>query len=494
MRILLGGLTHEANTFSPHAADLTDFDSRQLLRGNEILAGWQSTRTEQAGALSVFESDESCSVVPTFLARGISGGPIVSNVYRLLLEELVASIEAALPADGILLVLHGAMMAENEPDATGEILARVRQAAGPDMPIVGTLDLHANVTKRMVEEATALVGYQTAPHVDMHETGQKAAQVLLKIVAGSLQPTSALIRLPMLLPPENSTHMWGPLAEVIAMVHKMEADGEIVHGSVYPVQPWMDTEDMAASVLVVTDDDLASAQRHAQRAAERFWALRHEFHVQLVPPTAAVEQALRREGGTVILCDSADSTTSGSTGDSTDILSAVLAVNETEHRVLLNVVDPEVVEQALGAGISATIEVMVGGKAAPQYFAQVAFRGYVKTISDGVFTFKGPGMHGVPHQMGRTVVLVKDNIHLVVMERPVSQWDPQLYRSLGEEPSDARIVQVKSPMAFRAGYEGIYDDIIIVATNGAANPDLVNLPWQKLPRPIYPLDPDTVWP
>jgi microcystin degradation protein MlrC len=196
----------------------------------------------------------------------------------------------------------------------------------------------------------------------------------------------------------------------------------------------------------------------------------------------------------VVLCDSADATTSGSTGDSTAILAALLRTSPLKQVALVNLVDPQVVAQAIEAGIGATVTVEVGGAIAPDYFSPVTFTGHVKTIADGTFTFKGPGMRGVPHHMGRTVALVRDGIHLVVMERGVSQWDPQLYRSLGLEPTDARIVQVKSPMAFRAAYEGIYDEVIVVAAPGAASPDLVSLPWQHLPRPIYPLDPDVTWP
>lgn len=205
-------------------------------------------------------------------------------------------------------------------------------------------------------------------------------------------------------------------------------------------------------------------------------------------------QALARESGTVIFCDSADSTTSGSTGDSTAIFQALLQAVPTEEVALLNVVDPEAVREAIDAGVGAKVRVRVGGKLAPECFSPVSYTGIVKTISDGTFTFKGPGMRGVTHHMGKAVVLIRGGIHLVVMERAVSQWDPQLYRSLGEEPADARIVQVKSPMAFRAAYEGISDEVLIIKAPGAANPDLPSLPWRHLGRPIYPLDSDVTWP
>jgi len=498
MRIALGGITHEANSFCPHVTTLADFQGRQLARGDAILDAWESTRTEQAGATSVLTRVPRCQVVPTLLARALSGAPPRAETFRALLDELLARLQDAGPLDGVFLVLHGAMMAEGTPDATGEILAQVRALIGPDVPVVGTLDLHANVTQRMVDEATALVGYHTAPHVDMFEAGRTAAQLLLGCVRGEIEPVTALVRLPMLLPPENSTHAWGPLAEVLGMALAAEKEEGILHAGVYPVQPWLDTADVACAVTVIADGDQAVAEAHAQAIARAFWARRRAFTTELIPPAQAVRRALAREEGTVILCDSADATTSGSTGDSTAVLRAVLdAAQEgampSGHVALLNVVDPPAVAAAVEAGVGAIVTLDVGGLLAPRYFQPVRITGRVKTLSDGVFTFQGPGMRGVAHHMGRTAVLYAGGIHLVMMERAVSQWDPQLYRSVGEESSAARIVLVKSPMAFRAAYEGLYDEVIVVQAPGAADPNLASLPWQHLPRPIYPLDPETLY-
>ena len=494
MRIALGVLSHEANCFSPRATDWPDFETRRLVRGAEVLAGWQSLRNEEAGAMSVLSQVPTCEVVPTLCARGQPGGAVLREVFSALLQEHLDRLKASLPLDGVLLVLHGAMMADGEPDATGEFLSRVRGIVGSDVPVVGTLDLHANVSERMVHAATALVGYQTAPHVDMYQTGQKAARMLLDTLSGAVSPTMALVRLPMILPPENSTHNWGPLAAVINKALGLERDGSILHGSVYPVQPWLDTEDVASSVLVVTDDAPDEAHGHAQALAEAFWARREWFVSDLVPSEEAVQQALERDSGTIIFCDSADSTSSGSTGDSTAILSAVKDALPLAEAALLNVVDPEAVAIAVEAGVGAEVTMEVGGHRAPQFSSPVTFTGRVRIISDGEFRFKGPGNRGVTYRMGRTVVLVHGGIHLVVMERTVSQWDPQLYRSLGEEPTDARIVQIKSPMAFRAAYEGLADDVFIIDAPGAASPKLSALAWQRIRRPIYPLDPDVTWP
>ena len=514
MRIALGMLTHEANSFSPQPTELADFAGRQLARGEELLQGWQGTNTEQAGALGVLTAEPGCTVVPLIGARALSGAPIQRQVFEVLLGEMLARLEEALPVDGVLLVLHGAMMVAPGvggdlpiDDATGEVLSRVRALVGGDgpvAPIVGTLDLHANVTRRMAAKATALVGYQTAPHVDMGATGEAAARILVDTVRGRVAPTAALVRLPMILPPENADHRVGPLHEVMAQALAIEARPEVLRVGVFSVQPWLDAADVASAILVVTDGRQALAEELAGGLAEAFWARRDRFFPELVAADEALARAMARQEGTVVLCDSADSTTSGSTGDSTAILQAALAMlgrtgTPLPHPLLLNVVDPLAVATAIEAGVGNEIEVSVGGTVAPRYFAPVTFRGTVKLISDSEFRFKGPGMRGMLHHMGRAVVLTQGNIYLLVMEKAVSQWDPQLYRSVGLEPADARAVQVKSPRAFRAAYEDITEEVIIVHGGaglqaGAASPELTALPWRRLGRLIYPLDPDISWP
>jgi len=493
MRIAIGAFSHEANTFCSSLTGWDAFGSRRLVRGEAMLQGLAGTNTEEAGALTALSERSDCQVIPTLAARALSGGPVLADVFHAVLDELLQRLRAALPLDGVLLVLHGAMMSTDDPDATGAILQAVRDLVGAEVPVVGTLDLHANVTARMVECADALIGYHTAPHVDMYEAGETAARVLLATVDGRARPRMALARLPMIVPSENARHTDGPLSEVIAMARELEATGAILHGGVYPVQPWLDISDVGCSVVVVTDGDADAARRHADHLARAFWERRAAFEPDLVPPDEALRRALARPSGTTVLCDSADSPTSGSTGDSTVILRAALDAEPLSGRVLLNVVDAPAVSRAMAAGVGATVTVRVGGRRAPAFFEPVEFTGHVKTISDGVFRFKGPGMRGTVQTMGRAVVLTRGEIHLVVMERAVSQWDPELYRSLGEEPADARAVQVKSPAAFRAAYGEIMDEAIIVASPGPSTPYLTSLPWRHIRRPLYPFDPDVAF-
>jgi len=279
---------------------------------------------------------------------------------------------------------------------------------------------------------------------------------------------------------------------VIDQALAWERAGRILHGGVFAVQPWLDAPDVGCSVYVVTDAAPEDAVGCAQELASMFWERRQAFVPDLHSPAEAVRLALAGAPRRVILCDSADAPSSGSTGDNTAILQAVLDARP-EELVLLNIVDAEAARAAARAGVGAQIRLSLGGKLAPEYAQPVTVDAYVKTISDGEFVFKGPGMRGVVHRMGLAAVLSIGAVRLVVMSHGITQWDPELYRSLGLEPGDARITQVKSPAAFRAAYDGLYDEILIVDAPGAASPNLTALPWRRLGRPIYPLDPDVVF-
>jgi microcystin degradation protein MlrC len=488
MRIAFGAFQHEANSFCPQPTTMDSFRLNWLKYGDELVAESRGAATEDAGALAVFRECPDCQVVPLLGAKAGSGAAIEGATYRALREDLLQRLQNVLPVDGLFLVLHGAMMAEGEDDASGDLLARAREILGPQVPIVATLDLHANVTSRMARAATALIGYHTAPHIDLYETGQKGARILVETLRGTIHPTMALARLPLIVPAENARHTDGPLSGIINRALELERSGVILHGGISAVQPWMDAPDVGCAVVVVTDNQLDKAHEYALEMATTFWQRRADFIPQLMLPADAVQQTLAGEERTVVLCDSADAPSSGSTGDSSAILQALMYADIGQHVALLNVVDPPAVAIACAAGVGQQVTVQVGGALAPQYFKPIYFTGCVKSLHDGVFRFKGQGMRGVVHRMGRTAVLVRGGIHLVVMERGVTQWDPELYRSLGLEPADARIVQVKSPAAFRAAYKDIADEIIIVDAPGAASPKLTTLPWRRLGRPIYPLD------
>ncbi|MBC8074480.1 MAG: M81 family metallopeptidase, partial [Chloroflexales bacterium] len=283
MRIALGGFVQESNSFSPVPGSWLHFGPGQLLRGPEMLEGFAGTRSELAGALDAARAAE-LEVVPLLMATtSAAAGPMRADVFAAILSELLLRLRAAGPLDGALLVLHGAMCSEDYDDATGEVLRAIRAELPPGAPLVATLDLHANVTARMISEATAIVGYHTAPHVDMYETGQRGLALLLHALRGGARPYTALRRLPMLLPAENGRTTEGPYAEVMAHAEALAQRPGVLDVSPFAVQPWLDLPDVGCSVLVTTADDAPLANALANELAAQFWQRRGRFVVALAP-------------------------------------------------------------------------------------------------------------------------------------------------------------------------------------------------------------------
>jgi len=491
VRIAIGNIVQESNSFTPVPGSWEHFPPGHLLRGDEIIAQRAGTRTEIGGAIEVARA-EGIALVPLISATtSASAGPMLGPVFAALRDELVAGLAGAGPIDGVLLVLHGAMAAEGYEDATGEVLRAARAAAGPDMPLVATLDLHANVTQRMVQHAGALVGYHTAPHIDLYETGQRGMRLLSRMVHGTARPVAALRRLPMIVPAENGRTTEGPYAEVIDRAIELMRRPGVPDISAFSVQPWLDVEDVGSSV-VVNADSLALADALADELADMFWDRRHRFDVTLAPAAATIERALAADRGPFVLADSADAPSSGAPGDSTAVLELLIAARPA-HTCLHNIVDPAAVAAMFDAGAGAEQTLSIGAGSGVPFYRPIEVTGRVRRLSDGDFVNKGLGFQGVTFRRGRTAVFEIGQLALVVMERPVIQWDPELYRSLGLEPRDARIVIVKSPAAFRAAYEPLAAEVAVIDAPGVCSPNLRALPFTHARRPLFPLDEVATW-
>lgn len=492
MRVAIGCFAQESHSFSPVPGSWLHFGPHDLLRGQEMFRRFAGTQTEISGVLDAAQ-EHGIELVPLLSARASSSaGPLLREVLETIRDELLDYLQQAEKLDGVLLVLHGAMVADGYEDATGEILRAFRAAVGPDMPLVGTLDLHANVTQDMVDQATGLVGYHTAPHIDQYETGQRGMELLYKTITGRARPVTALRRLPMLLPGETARTTDGPYAEIMEGAKALMVHPHILDSSVFSVQPWLDIHDVGCSVVVIADGDRHLAEAEADRLADAFWKRRHSFNVKLVPTTEAIRRALRSDRRPFILADSADAPSSGAPGDSTVVLEALLHA-QPARECYLNIVDPQAVEDMVQAGVGEQVTVEIGANFAPVIYEPVDVTGRVKLISDGEFVQKGPGFQGEVLHRGRTGVLRIDNIFLVVMERAVRQWDPELYRSVGLEPAEAQVVVVKSPAAFRAAYEPFAAEILIIDAPGVCSPDLNSFPFRRVRRPLYPLDEFEHW-
>ncbi len=492
MRIALGNIVQESNSFTPVPGSWLHFPPGHLLRGEDIIAQRQGTRTEIGGAIDVARA-EGIELLPLLSATtSASAGPMLADVFAALRDELLAGLRAAVPFDGVLLVLHGAMAAEGYEDATGEILSAACAVVGSDCPLVATLDLHANVTARMVAHADALVGYHTAPHIDLYETGERGMRLLAQIIRGTAHPAAALRRLPMIVPAENGRTTEGPYAVVMDRAIELMQRLDVLDISVFSVQPWLDVADVGCSVVVNTNADPALANELADELADMLWDRRHDFAVTLAPTEATIRRALASDRYPFVLADSADAPSSGAPGDSTLVLEQLIAARPA-RTCLHNIVDPVALAALFEAGVGAEVTLPVGAGSGVAFYQPLNVTGRVVLLSDGDFTNRGAGFRGVVFRCGRTAVLAIGKIALVVMERAVIQWDPQLYRSVGLEPSDAQIVIVKSPAAFRAEYEPFAAEVAVLDAPGVCSPNLPALPFVRARRPIFPLEDMRTW-
>jgi microcystin degradation protein MlrC len=484
MTVAIAGILQESNTFSPVKTRYQDFSP---VFGEAALERHRGKATEMGGFIDVLSAAR-VRMAPVCAAWAITAGRMVRRDYERLAGEFERHLARVRRPTALLLAMHGAQTAEGVDDVEGSLLAIARRVLGDTVPIVVTLDLHANVTRAMVEHATAIVGYHTYPHVDLYETGVKAAHLLLRTLAGKVRPVMRFRKLPMIVPAENMQTTSGPMHRLIERGKALERRGGALAVSVFGVQPWLDIQEMGGAVVVVADGAVRRADATADSLAQRFWESRHEFDVRLTPPAQAIRRALRISGGPVVLSESSDSTGSGSPGDSTGLLRALLSARLREP-VAFFMVDPDAVDRAMRAGVGKTVTMPIGGKLDPARSRPVRVTGRVRLLSTGLWTPRARGYNtGIETSMGRAVVLDVGSIRTLIAERSTMTVDPELYRSQGIEPLDMKIVAVKSPNGFRAAYEPIAKAIFIVDTPGASAANLRSLPYRRVPRPIYPLD------
>ena len=490
MTVAIAAILQESNTFSPVTTRYQDFSP---VFGEAALERHRGKATEMGGFIDALTAAR-MPIAPVCAAWAITAGRMIREDFDRLARGFERQLARVRKPDALLLALHGAQTAEGVDDVAGALLASARRVLGGAVPIVVTLDLHANVTCAIATQATALVGYHTYPHIDLYETGVKAARLLLQTLAGRASPVMAFRKLPMIVPAENMQTTSGPMHRLIQRGKALERNGQALAVSVFGVQPWLDIQEMGCSVVVVAGRGSSRVKSVAGALARQFWDARREFGVRLSPPERAIREALRASGGPVILSESSDSTGSGSPGDSTGLLKALLAARLHEP-VAFFMVDPEAVAEAVRAGIGATVTMRLGGKLDPARSRPVRVTARVRLLSDGRWTPRARGYNtGIETSMGRAAVFDIGCIRMLVAERSTMTVDPELYRSHGIEPLDMKIVAVKSPNGFRAAYEPIAKRIFIVDTPGASTANLRSLPYRRVPRPIYPLDAGVRWP
>ena len=488
MRIAVGCIGHETNTFSPVATTLENFKKGSYYRGDDILTAFRGTRTITGGFLDAAEQFNG-HPVPLLWAFATPSGTVAHAAYETLKAEFLTLLQNAGALDGVLLDLHGAMVTDELEDAEGDLIQAVRESVGTT-PIVTTLDLHANITAKMADSSDIIIGFDTYPHVDCYERGFEAGQLLFGMNAGKIQPTMAYRQLPLLTAPPAQCTMKPPMTGVLEALHALETQPGVVTATLSMGFPFADITDAGVSILVTTNGDRGLADAYADQFASKIWEMRQQFRFNLHTLDTVIEIAHQTDGKPIVLADGADNPGGGGPCDGTTILQKFIEA-DVQDAVIAVIADPESVAQAVKAGVGNSVPLNVGGKTDTQHGAPVALTGYVKTLSNGRFILKGPMGRGTLGTMGRTAVVQVGGIEIILTERRIQPYDAEVLRSLGIEPRARKLIALKSAVHFRADYTPIAHQILDVDTPGVHSPNLFNYDYQQLRRPIYPLDSNT---
>jgi len=498
MRIASGGVQHETNTFSDTPTLLDDFiqDSNcgpELSGGDVIFDRFRGTGSIHGGYIDGAE-EAGFELVPLLCARAQPGGVVEQVAFDTMLDWFLKRLKTVLPdIDGVLLDLHGAMVSGSDEDAEGAWIESVRNLVGPELPVITTLDLHANITPRMAELSDVVIGFDTYPHVDMYDRGAEAARLMARIVRGEVSPIQEYRQLPLLTMPPMQCTLREPMQSLMGRVSALEAEPGILTATVSMGFPFADIRDAGVSVLLTTDGDAELAACKADELAAWLWDLRDD----LQPELTTIEEVIRSVeenpvDGPVIFADGSDNPGGGAPCDGTVALRALIKAGFQGAVVgVLN--DPETAGQAHAAGVGATISVRLGAKVDDLHGTPVTGEAYVKALCDGHYRYGGQMFHGVEDQLGPTATLVIGGVEVVVSSIRRQCFDTELLRIAGINPVTRRLIVLKSAVHFRADFGPLAARIFDADTPGVHRPDFAAFRYRNV-RPAYPLNPEVSFP
>ena len=480
-RIAVAGFAHETNTFAPTPTDLEDFllvtTSPSGMRGEAILAAAGGAMPISGFVTAARAAGD--EIVPLCWYAAEPAGIVTARAFERIAAEIVSGIASAGAIDAVYLDLHGAMVAAGYDDGEAEILRRVRAAVGPAMPVVASLDLHANVGDGMIAAASALVSYRTYPHVDMRATGARAHALIRWCLSTGRRPAVAVERIGFIMPPHRQSTMAEPARGFYADLEAIEARMPGIVSMSFNMGFHLADIPMNGPTVIAYGEDQAAAAAAAARLARAVEAQEAAFGVGLVPPAEAIRIALQQPPGRpVILADVQDNAGGGATSDTVGVLEALVAAG-VDDAVVAILHDPEAARAAHAAGEGVRIELALGGKlVAGHRPLQGAF--VVEKLADGPFALTGPMMRGNTADLGKVARLRIGGVAIVVAEGRTQCLDQAYFRHAGIEPAEHRVVVVKSTNHYRADFAPIAERIVEVDAPGLSSMNPAALPFARL--------------
>ena len=488
MRIVIAMMKHETNTFSPIVTNWRRFEEWGAYLGDDVIAAYGNTRMAVAAYIDLAR-EIGADIVAPLAAEAMPSGRVVEAAYEHMSDLICGAIEDG--ADVALLDLHGAMVAERFEDGEGELLRRVREIVGPDMPVVVSLDLHANMTSAMIEHASALIAFRTYPHVDRADTGRRCASHLHGLLSGNGAPFKAFRQIPYIIPLAWQCTLVEPAVTIFKTLENLEG-GDAQSLSFTPGFPLADIHDCGPAVFGYGRTQ-AAADRAVAALAEEVEGKESAFAGTLHAPDDAVARAMKRTGagtGPVIIADTQDNPGAGGTEDTIGILESLVR-QDAQGALVVFIYDAEAAAQAHAAGEGAEIEAALGAKSGIPGEAPLRGTYLVEKLGDGQFIGTGPMFKGLRYQLGPMALLRTGGVRVIVSSKRAQAADQSILRHLGLEAAEQKIIALKSSVHFRADFSDLASEILIVESPGLNTADTMKLHYKHL-RPglrVAPLGP-----
>ena len=492
-RVLSAEFSHETNTFSQIPTDFARFESQDcFLDADSAIAARGNSNTELAGFLDAART-HGWQLQHVLSAIAQPAGRLTTDAFERLAGAIVAAAErAAGQLDGVALGLHGAMVAEGYDDGEGELLARLRQVLGPQVPIAVTLDLHANVTRAMCEHANIIVSYRTYPHVDMRETAVRAGAILHRAMAGEIRPVTLRAHLPMIDETNGGRTDVGDMLPRLARARAYESEPDVFAVSINAGFSRADITEIGPTVLVTAQGDMARHAAFAQELADDIWERRHNLINRFMSVQEAAAECLAHEGDgrPIVVADYSDNPGGGAYGDATALLGALLDAG-VKRACFGPIVDPQTVQALQATPLGTVVSVQLGGKTdASLGGGPLALQGSLEHKSDGRYFADGPMNGGQHRSWGPTVVLRVQDIDILVVSLAAQILDLAQFTAFGIDPRSKKVVALKSMQHFRAAFEPIASKVIVCDSGALCTPDPSRLRFVRVPRPLFPLEQD----
>lgn len=484
MRVAIGGFYHESNSFSVERTDFEAFRRNNFYEAQEMIDKLRGSRRFLGGYIDFCEKN-GWEMVPMIFGNSLPSAPLDQDLYEYIKEKTLKTLKEN-KVDAVLLHLHGAAVAFGYEDCEGDFLTAVREVVGKEVPIVATLDLHANVSDKMVENSTALFGFNTQPHEDQFERETEAAELVQAMLAGKIHPVTVRKQPPILLPALITDTGYGPMKTLMDRAYEWEKDEKVLNVSPFAGFYGSDKYEIGPSAVVTTDGDAELAEKIAKDICDLTWEIKDEFFKEMTSEEEACEKA--KAGGLWAFIDEADDPLGGGPADGTYILEKLIELGASNIGVS-TIRDPEIVEKAFAAGVGNTIDGTLGAKSDNLHGNPIPIHAEVLSLQEKTIPFCYWD-ENFQINIGKWAVIWFDGVTVVVTQEKAPTENMNIFAQAGIDASEFNILLLKG---FGQAYQGVFGDLpkeyLTIHSIGICNPDVTRIgEFQNIRRPIYPLD------